>query len=317
MWKKWGTGKSQVTTFTLTRVSKLFEEPPEDINWILDQTLPAGGLSVLAAKPKVGKSTLAQNLCLGVARGAPFAGRDTAPGAVIYLALEDKRPEITERFRLMGATTEAIFVHTGVAPEDSMKALEAAINEHHAVLAVVDTLFKLVRIGNGNDYAEVTQKLDPLLQLARMTGCHVMAVRHLGKGGRDGGDAILGSTALFASVDTALLMYRRGEKRVIESQQRYGTDIPETVLALDPATFLLSAAGTLDQVLRKEAEAAILAALANGPMPQKQIRELEGLQTTALRQALTTLMQSGQVVCRVARSSVLAEERRATPTCMR
>ena len=132
--------------FRLTRVGDLLLEPPESPPWVWDETLPRGGVSILAAKPKVGKSTLARALSLAVARGEAFLGRPTNAGPAAYLALEEKRAEVASHLRRMGATTEALLVHTGAAPEESLTALETAVLETGAVLAVVDTLFKLVHI---------------------------------------------------------------------------------------------------------------------------------------------------------------------------
>ena len=48
----------------LTSLSDLLSEPDEQIPYLVDQMLPAGGLSLLAGKPKSGKSTLARFLAL-------------------------------------------------------------------------------------------------------------------------------------------------------------------------------------------------------------------------------------------------------------
>src|SRR5207248_86713 len=87
---------------------------------------------------------------------------------------------------------------------------------------------------------QVSRAFEPLLELARTTGCHILCVHHLGKSDRSGGDAILGSTALFGAVDAALLMKRRDGLRTLETIQRYGDDLPETVIKLDPETGCIS-----------------------------------------------------------------------------
>jgi hypothetical protein len=57
-------GKEQMEksrAFKLTRLGELLAEPVEDVAWLVEDMLPAGGSSLLGAKPKVGKSTLARN----------------------------------------------------------------------------------------------------------------------------------------------------------------------------------------------------------------------------------------------------------------
>jgi len=81
---------TKATGLRLTALGDLMTEDPEQIDWVLEDTLPAAGMSLLVAKPKVGKSTLARCLALAVARGEEFLGRSTSQGVVVYLALEKK-----------------------------------------------------------------------------------------------------------------------------------------------------------------------------------------------------------------------------------
>jgi len=116
-------------------------EPDEDIAYLWENTLIKGGLSILVAKPKVGKSTLARNLALAIAKGeASFLGRNiSGSGPVVYLALEEKRSEVKKHFERMGATENLpIFIHTGSAPEQAIVELREAVIESKALLAVVD-----------------------------------------------------------------------------------------------------------------------------------------------------------------------------------
>src|SRR5262249_24210103 len=158
---------------------------------------------------KAGKSTLARGLALAVAQGRPFLDRPTSQGTVLYLALEEKRAEVARHFRDMGATgEEEIDVFAASAPLDGIKLLRSAAEQSKPALIIVDPLFRLAHVKDGNDYVQVTQALQPILDLARETRAHVLCVHHLGKGERQGGEAILGSTAILSTVDTALLLKR-------------------------------------------------------------------------------------------------------------
>src|SRR5439155_18507176 len=96
-----------------TDMVDLLAEPQQAVAWLVEGLLPLGGLSLLAAKPKVGKSTLARNLALAVARGEPFLDRAVRPGPVVYLALEEHRAGVAEHFTRLGATDEPIHIHFG------------------------------------------------------------------------------------------------------------------------------------------------------------------------------------------------------------
>jgi phage/plasmid primase-like uncharacterized protein len=221
----------------LVKLSDLFAEPEERVPWLVEGLLPLGGTSIFAGKPKAGKTTLVRQLAMAVAGGGTFLGRATAHGPVIYLAVEEKRSEVRRHFRDMGATgAEEIYIHAALAPEDALEQLEAIAARHRPRLIVLDTMFRVVRVKDGNDYVAVTNALEPIQQLARGSGAHVLSVHHMGKVARDGGDGILGSTAIQGAFDTAVMIDRRDQVRTLKSIQRYGIDLEETELSFDPAT---------------------------------------------------------------------------------
>jgi hypothetical protein len=244
-----GQGSAPTTSFVLTSLSDLLNEPEEAVEWLVDGLLPESGFSLLVAKPKVGKTTLARNLALCVAQGRDFLGRETQQGPVIYLALEEKRSEVQKHFRNMGATgAEDIHLYVASAPADGLQQVRAAAEQLKPALIIIDPLFRFTCVKDSNDYAQVTQALEPLLVLASETRAHVLCAHHAGKGNREGGDSILGSTAIFGAVDTALIMKKLEGYRTLQSEQRYGDNLEETALRLDPTTRTVTLGAT------KEAE---------------------------------------------------------------
>lgn len=290
-----GAGQRPQPRFTLTALDELLSEPEEDVAYVWDRTLPAGGTSICAAKPKVGKSTLARNLAVAVTRGESFFGRATARGKVIYLCLEEKRAEVAAHFRRMGAQGPDILIHTGRAPDDALAALREAIDEHSPLLVIVDPLSRFVRVRDFNDYAEITRGMEPLIDLARLTGCHILCVHHCGKGEREGGDALLGSTALFGAVDTALLMKRRDQARTLHTVQRYGEDMPETVAHLDAETGIVTAGGDLAALQLEERKRAVLEAMGEESLTEPDIKERVGGNQTVTAKAVRALYDSGEL----------------------
>src|SRR5262249_37414999 len=143
------------------------------------------------------------------------------------------------------------------------------------VLVIVDPLFRFVRVRDGNDYAAVTNALEPLHALARESGAHVLTVHHMGKGDRQGGDAVLGSTALFAAVDTLLVMKRNDKYRTLSTIQRYGTDLEEITLEYNQETRTLSAGLARPEAEEADAAKAITEFLATQtkPVEENEIHE--------------------------------------------
>ena len=282
-----------------TMVSELLAEPDERVSWIVDGLLPSGGLSLLAGKPKAGKSTLARCLALSVARGLPVIGRDTVAGPVIYVALEDKRSEVKKHLREMGAGREPLMFHVGPLVLDADEAVgqvQSLAGSLGAVLIVIDTLLRFIHVRNANDYAEMTNALNPLLVLARTTGAHLMLVHHAGKKNRADLDAILGSVAFAGSVDTGLVLRREGQSRTLESQQRYGDDLPATPIGLDPKTRRIEVGNSTDMLFQSGIQDQILKALAGGPLTEDDIRGMVGGDTGRVGKVLRLLVAYERVV---------------------
>lgn len=278
----------------------LLAEPDEQIAWVVEGLLPAGGLSALVAKSKVGKSTLARCIALAVARGEPFLDRATTKGAVLYLALEESRRQVKAHFEVLGATdADKIHVYAGRAPVEALLELRAAVSEYRPTLVVIDTLFRLTRVKDANDYAQVITALDPLLAVARELGVHVLVLHHSPKGDpRQTIDAALGSTAIAGTVDTMIVLRRTDRFRTLVTEQREGEGFPEEVtLDFDPETrwvFLGPSRKTADEA---EAAAAIVEWLKTKaePVDESAIHEwVEGRKVTKQR-AIRQLVEEGKV----------------------
>lgn len=61
------------------------------------QTLLPQGLSILSGASKIGKSWMALDMCLHVAKGEPMWNQLTTSGMVLYLCLEDNYHRIQDR----------------------------------------------------------------------------------------------------------------------------------------------------------------------------------------------------------------------------
>jgi hypothetical protein len=71
------------------------ELPP--VAWAIPDILPAG-VSLLAGKPKLGKSWLALSVCEAIAVGGVALGvKHVEKGETLYLALEDNRRRLQQR----------------------------------------------------------------------------------------------------------------------------------------------------------------------------------------------------------------------------
>ena len=243
---------------------------------------------------KWARAPLARGLCFAVANGTNFLGRTVRQGSCIYLALEERAEEIASDFRVMGAQgTEPISIHADAAPEAAIVSLVDLVLRQRPALVVIDPLFRMVQVRDEKAYAEVYTALGPLIDAARTSDTHILLTHHAGKAPK--GDAIdspLGSTALAGAVSALILLKRTESYRSIQTVQRVGEDMPETVLTFDSETRKVSVGGTRVDADRDEVEKEIVEYLkcGGGKTEPEIVGHVEG--TNAIkRKALRSLVE--------------------------
>jgi hypothetical protein len=195
--------------------------PP--VRWVVPDILPEG-LTLLAGKPKLGKSWLALSLALSIAAGGVALGKQAVTqGEVLYLALEENARRLQARARqLLALMTEVphgleFALDWPRLAEGGLSYLEEYLKTHpHTRLVVIDTWAK---VAPRTDTRRCTQyegdyeALTPLKQLAETYHVSILAVHHLRKtGAADVLDEITGSTGMTGAVDGALILKReRGQ----------------------------------------------------------------------------------------------------------
>lgn len=290
--------KEAKSGIVLRTLKDLLDSPEEKTPFIVDNLLPSGGTSIVVAKPKVGKTTLLRQMALSISRGRIFLDRYTSQGPVIYFSVEEKVNEIRSHFKAMGADgSEPIYIFADRAPRDTIEQLAPIIKEIKPALLILDTLFKIIRVKDTNDYAAVSNALEPIQEIARNTGTHIMGVHHAGKGEREGADGILGSTAIFGAFDTAIILGRSGNKRTIKSIQRYGSDLETSALLYDKAT-RSSMLGPEDWKVKADERAdEVLSFIrkAGRPATSAEIKEATGMDKEVLSRTLKSMVSSGKI----------------------
>jgi hypothetical protein len=254
-----GPAADTVQPFQFKSVKDLYDAPPEQVNYIVEGLLPTSGLSVLAGKPKAGKTTLARQLAVAVAQGQPFLNRVTQQGAVLYLAIEEKQSEVTVHFQQLGLLeADPVLILCGAVPKHQAVAkLEATLKVVSDVkLVIVDPMFRFVGVKDSNDYIEVNDALEKLLELARNSGAHILTVHHMKKREtEDLTDTALGSSAIVGGVDTYLaLKADAAGVRTLCTRQRYGIDMKPTQLTWNPEARELSLGMTCEEADRLAAK---------------------------------------------------------------
>lgn len=277
--------------------------------YVVANRLPVGGTSLVAAKPKVGKTTLVTELAVRVARGEEFLAWKCKKGPVICLFFEESEAEVQEHLkRLKVKPEDRIFFHfTTQLDKAGLRRLKRKIRRLKAVLVIVDSLFDLIRV-QGNDsnaYLQVKNAMRPFYQLARSTGTHILATVHSGKAkDQHGVDSVIASTAIPGAVDTIIILKTKGSARTFSTVQRYPKfcedaerNIPETQILFDPKTGSLSLGGRSEDVEVDRLKNAIreFVAEVGSPVTREEIEEHVVGSTEIIRKAFYTLVHENQL----------------------
>lgn len=215
----------------ITSGSRLLIEHFQDPRWAIDGLIPEG-LSMLVARPKMGKSWLALDAVASIAVGRPVLGKTPTRGSTLYVALEDSKRRIQDRLAQVLSsdvkmTGEGFFdVDLSSLPdprqldvavrwprldEGGLGLIDTWLTSHpDARLVVLDTWGRIKpRAGRGNAYDEDYAALAPVQALAIKHSVAILLVHHMRKMETDDPlDAINGSMGLAGALDAALILKR-------------------------------------------------------------------------------------------------------------
>ena len=216
----------------------LVNKPSPPISWLVDGLFPIGAMSVIGARPKVGKSTLARWLAVAVARGADFFGRDVVQGRVLYTNFEEGQHRVADHFRKFGIkATDELLLSFVPPPRDGIAWLTKQVMEYEPVLVIVDPMMDIIpNVTDISDYVPMSRELGKFLRLAHDMDSHICFLHHGTKADTNQGRELLGSTAILARSDCTILIGKDDKShRSIYTIQRDGDDIdPAVELTLEP-----------------------------------------------------------------------------------
>jgi len=196
-----------------------------------------GAVSIVAARPKVGKSTLERDRAVRKAAGLPdLFGQPTTATPVLYLALDPPYADHEEHFRKLlaqlpdeghdlplytfYATDEP--VRRCKTTEDLVRWLYDLSDKIRPGLIVGDTLIKMMpELVDLNDYVKLERCFSQYQHLAEITSAHISCTHHTVKhpGKENPFDGILGSTNLWASMDSGTVIYGKEENGLITTRK--------------------------------------------------------------------------------------------------
>ena len=285
-----------------------WELPPP--RWAIPGILPEG-LTLLAGKPKQGKSWLALSAALSIAAGGVALGtQPVSQGEVFYLALEDNARRLQGRARQLLSSMSGVPNGMDFAldwprlGDGGLALLEEYVKAHPTLrLVVIDTWARVAPPSGkrrSSQYEGDYEALIPLKQLADTYHVSILAVHHLRKtGSSDVLDEITGSIGMTGAVDGTLILKReRGQLdatlfvtgRDIECEQHLA-------LSFDATTALWSVVGNAEEVGRSRERQQILDLLAEQPegMSPREVAEALEKNYHTTRSLLRKMEEAGEV----------------------
>jgi hypothetical protein len=245
---------------TQTEIDAIDIKLPEQ--FVEDELVARGWLTLIVAEPKTGKTAAGGNLAGAVALGADgmwlgsrFTGHKRP---VLWLTAEGGLWMVQSRTRAMWGR-DRIPSDCHVLAERPFPRLDAAqglallgrkVEAVGAGLVVIDPLSCFRDVADENDNAAAVAFADGIREFAEKYDVAVVMIHHPSKistaegatGGLGGGR---GASALYGAVDVAisLLRDRRSDGVVAKFDKRYGRKIEDRLLRLNPETLVFDYVG--------------------------------------------------------------------------
>lgn len=293
------TSALSLETFTAAQLQRM-EFPP--VQYAVEGFV-AEGLTLLAGKPKIGKSWMALDFAMAIAQGGNALG--TIPcrqGTVLYCALEDNRRRLQRRMRQLfgqkGTWPESFHLATSMPrlDEDGLEWLEDWIVANEPTLVIIDTLVSVrPRSGPEHSYDADYAALTPLQKLAGELEVSIVVVHHLRKMKSDDPlDTISGTTGLTGAVDSVLVLRRESTGTTLYGRGREIEEIDVAVEFQDGKWKLLGETATVRRSAEREAILTVLQE-AGEPLSPKAISDALSQPTNNIKQLLHKMGIDGEV----------------------
>ncbi len=218
----------RASVFETFTAASLAGKPIPDQLWLAEGMIPAGQPVLLSGDGGLGKSLIALQLAVAVAKGGQWLGMYVPQGPALYLSAEDETAELHRRITRITDNLEALDgLH--IAPMAELDpllvtpgprggglnttalydAVAARVEELRPALVVLDSNADFFG-GNEVVRSEVRWFIGQLRKLCHATGCTVLILSHPSVSGMQSGTGLSGSTHWNNSVRARLYLTRPG-----------------------------------------------------------------------------------------------------------
>ncbi|WP_262272211.1 AAA family ATPase [Microvirga yunnanensis] len=269
----------------------------------------AEGCTLLAGRPKLGKSWLVLEMGLAVAMGEACLGSILCEqGDVLYLALEDNERRLQKRIdKVLGPLHEwpQGFQYATEWPRANEGGLDAIrewiLSVPNPRLIIVDVLamFRPASGGKDNMYETDYHAIKGLQGLASEFNVAIVVVHHTRKGGSDVDpfEKVSGTLGLSGAADTTIVLDRDGNGATLYGRGRDIEEI-ESAVEFNKGDCRWVVMGKAEEVRRTDERSVILETLrdADEPMGPREISLATGASRNNVDQLLYKMAKTGEVM---------------------
>ena len=268
------------------------------------------GLTLLAAKPKIGKTWLALDIAVAVASGGYCLGDiKCEQGGVLFLALEDNKRRMQRRLTKLLGINRAEWPPFACAHDwpradhgglDHIRGwIAQAVRPRLVIVDVLARFRRMVGPGKQQSYEADYEAIAALQKIASDTGIAIVVIHHTRKGEADDPiDAVSGTLGLAGAADAVLVIARNNDGTVRLYGRGRDVDEIDKAMGFNRETCRWNILGENAEVSRSNERKAIITALKqNGDaMAPKAIAALIDEPVNNVQKLLQRMAEAGEVV---------------------
>lgn len=198
-------------------LATILSGPVPKITWSWDSWIAHDDLALVVGDAGVGKSFLTLALALKMREGKEFLGNEVMERRCGIVDLENPYADVLVRLHSLGLRhedTDGIsyfhMPYLNLTHPSGVRTVESTIVDNHLGLIVLDSFRRLCPGVKENDSGEVTDVLQPLVEVARRRGCNIVVIHHAKKqqehSPMTAADLVRGSSAFRAVCDVQLFL---------------------------------------------------------------------------------------------------------------
>jgi hypothetical protein len=297
-------GKTQFPR--IQSAAQLAQKDFPDIPFIVPRYV-APGLTLLAAKPKIGKSWLCLDLAISVAAERYCLGDiKCSKGQVLFIALEDNERRLKRRLKKLLPSGEwpADLDYATDWPRAGEGGVEAIRKwceiASNPKLVVVDVLaaFRDPKRAQQSPYEADFEAIRALQQVASEFNIAIIVIHHMRKAGADSDpfDTVSGTLGLSGAADSVMILSRDGQGTTLYARGR-DIETVEDAIAFNAETCRWTVQGAAEDIRRSDERGTILSVLIDADEPIRISEIVAGTQMSRrnVDQLLFKMARDGEV----------------------